>query len=1002
MTGSSGSQQTTDSKSFAGTLKRFRLDAGLTQEELAERSNLSVRGISDLERGARTRPYHSTLERLADALQLESHERRLFLERGGKSETNVASRPIGAYLGANPEGLLVGRVEELRRLTDAVSDAKLGRGRIVFMSGEPGVGKTRLAQESATLARDGGFLVLTGRCHATERTVPFFPFLDVLQQANRAVPQLITGESPARWSRLALLFPEWPLTAPLQSLPSEHNQHRLIQTIDEFFNELAVVTPVAIILDDLQWADESSLRLLQYLARHSATIRVIIVGTYRDIDIPEAHPLRVAVTAMLREGVADRFELKCLDEEDTAQLVEAGVGPVEREVAQWVHRLTGGNAFYVVETTRELLDNGRQRRENSKWSLDDLLPVIVPATVREVIAQRVGSVSKETRAILERASILGEIFRFEDLHFIAEQAETSIEDALEEAAGAGLVRDEGNDVYTFNHALTHQGIYSNVQEHRRRRLHRLVASMLVHRNEGERAGQADEIAQHFLAGGAPKSAISWIIKAGDEAERLFAHSEAESHYLIALDLATEQTGPELIADIQAKRGAAFTAAGQYDEALRLLEPAMQTLFDGGNLSRAAETLGIVLWAHAFHGTASDGARTAQHFLSIFDESVPASLMASLNVQLATIYHFLGQYADQVRTADRARLLATQAESQTLLAEAEDVLGYGLCLLGRIGEGIAILQRALEIARSSGHQPALADISGHIAIASVTSGDFIVAREAAIEAIAVSEVLGDPVLTAAWKIVLGHCHYYTGDWSGARQCFEEARSTGRDVGDHNIEAFCLFALGRLEIREGNRLVASEMLEESARLGRQTRHIQAEREASLSLAEIDILDSRPGKAIARLEFLLDRPEMEEQDVTMMLPTVALAHLELGDDVLADIVITGALARARKQGHVLAQVEALRILGTLRQRQARFAESIDTFETGLNIARDLPDPYQTGRLLYGLGVVEGMIGDVDRARLRLTEALTIFTRLGARADAQRVKRSSGELIDEDGATA
>lgn len=241
---------------FGVLLKRYRVAAGLTQEELAALAGLSPRGISDLERGVRKRPHPATRERLANALELALYDRELFLDGHGDEPERPVVTQLGGFLGSLPIGPLVGREEELAQVIRSAQAVREGAGRLVLVTGEPGVGKTRLAQDLMVHMWERGFLVVTGRCYEPEQLVPFYPFLEVLSVAFRAAPGGIRSEIATRWSSLARLVPELQMPIPPQPADREEERERLLREVGGFLQALAGTRPLAILVDDLQWADE--------------------------------------------------------------------------------------------------------------------------------------------------------------------------------------------------------------------------------------------------------------------------------------------------------------------------------------------------------------------------------------------------------------------------------------------------------------------------------------------------------------------------------------------------------------------------------------------------------------------------------------------------------------------------------------------------------------------------------------------------------------------------
>jgi sugar lactone lactonase YvrE/transcriptional regulator with XRE-family HTH domain len=347
-----------DASSFAVLLSRFRIAVGLTQEELAERSGLSVEAISVLERGVRTRPRAITVHHLAEALALASDDRTRF-ERAARRPPAAAvdgdaqvALPTGNFLGALPSSSLVGRDEEMHRILTVLDAVATGAGHLVVLVGEPGAGKTRLAQELTVEAGRRGFLVATGRCPRAEDVIVYSPIF-------AALDALVDGPPAKSWTTVQ---PEWPgarhaVVDRTGSSDLGAGGRRSGVAATNVLLAAARSAPVAFLLDDLQWADEATLLLLQHLARSTRGARVLLVGIFRDGHVVADHPaLAQALTEMSRERLAETVAVRRLSSEETSALISTLMEQeiISEEFSAFVYRRTKGNPRLVEGMIRSL------------------------------------------------------------------------------------------------------------------------------------------------------------------------------------------------------------------------------------------------------------------------------------------------------------------------------------------------------------------------------------------------------------------------------------------------------------------------------------------------------------------------------------------------------------------------------------------------------------------------------------------------------------------------
>jgi class 3 adenylate cyclase/tetratricopeptide (TPR) repeat protein len=447
--------------------------------------------------------------------------------------------PIGGFLGALPDGELIAREAELGRLLGALDTVMGGTGRLLMLAGEPGVGKTRLAQEVTRVARNRRFLVATGRCYESRGMVPYYPFLEALVAIWTAAPPSLRAEVPRRWPLLTRLLPEQS-SAPALSAGQDEQEH-LFRAVTGFVQAIATELPVAMLLDDLHWADSASLDLLQHLARHTRGGRVLFLGTYRDVEVGRQHPLERMLLDLNREKLLEEVAIRRLPREGTAALTAStlGTGEVSEEFADLLHRYTEGNAFFIQEVLRALVERGDLYHQDGQWGRRAGADIEIPRSVRSAIGERTLRLTGPAQEVLQEASVLGQTFAFDVLQAMSGRSEADVEAALEAALAAGLVREAGKDEYAFNHALTQQTLTAELPTRRKRRLHRAAGEALEQRSGPGHEARAAELTWHFLEGDDAERTLRYSIVAGDQAEANFAHNEAVHHYGTALDLARQ-------------------------------------------------------------------------------------------------------------------------------------------------------------------------------------------------------------------------------------------------------------------------------------------------------------------------------------------------------------------------------------------------------------------------------------------------------------------------------
>ena len=440
---------------------------------------------------------------------------------------------------------LIGRRAERERLERALAGARGGRGALVLLSGEAGVGKTRLAQEAA----EAGAPALRGGARQAD-PAPYGPVVAALRAHLRARPGALDAPGPLR-AHLARILPE------LGEPAAAGDRATLVEAVRDALARLAGAGPLVMVLDDLQWSDAATLDLLGALAEPLGELPALVIGTYRSDGLPRDHMIRRLRNDLRRGGRMEEIALAPLDPAETAELLAAALGGAPSPaLARTVHDRTQGIPFFVEELARALAVRGALRagRRGLELAGDD---VPVPDTVRDAVLMAASELSPEARAAAEVAAVAGEAF---DLGLVAGIAG---EGAVAELADAGVLREAGPGRAAFRHALTREALYADVPWLRRRALHRGLAEGL-----SAAAGSARELATHWLGAGEGGPARDALLRAAGESFALHAYRDAARAGRQALELWPDgEAREDRIAALAAYAGAA-ELAGELAESAR--------------------------------------------------------------------------------------------------------------------------------------------------------------------------------------------------------------------------------------------------------------------------------------------------------------------------------------------------------------------------------------------------------------------------------------------------
>lgn len=605
-------------------------------------------------------------------------------------------------------GRLVGRQGELAAASALWRQAAAGRGQVLLVSGEPGVGKTRFVRELMAQAQVSGGRVLVAEAHP-EGGAPYAPIVRLVRQAATTAGTLpLAPETLAELVTLApelrARFPDVPANPVLDPLAE---RERLCESLSALCAGLAASAPLLLFLDDLHWADSGTLYVVRQLARVAPRLRLQIVLTYREIELDESGALNELLYDLTREHLATRIKLSRLTLGETRQMLETLFsGPVAEELSGGIFQETEGNPFFVEEVCRALMQDARLSLEDGRWrSSVEIQELRIPQSVRLAIQIRVGRLPEAAQEILRLASVLGREFAYDILRAAASADEDLLIESLELAGRAQLISEirpdatgergrVGPSSFVFEHALIPATLRDGVSSLRLQRIHRRAAAAY----ETLRPDDLESIGFHAAGAGDEEKARSCYLRAADHAQQLGALEDA----MRFLDAALEAWPPE----DRRGRADALTRLGtcRWQAAHPGARPALEEACDlyralddrlrRGDLERM---LGRLYWEGGDRQTA------LLHYgeaLRILEQEPSSPELARAVSSMAQMHMLASEYDDCLAWGERALALADQLQADDVRVHVLNTLGTVHAMTGDPQRGLGMLreslQRALEL------------------------------------------------------------------------------------------------------------------------------------------------------------------------------------------------------------------------------------------------------------------------------------------------------------------
>jgi DNA-binding SARP family transcriptional activator len=815
----------------------------------------------------------------------------------------------------------VGREREWALLSGLLQRAMSGQGEVVLVSGEPGIGKTRLLEELAGLATASGAQVLAGRCYELEQNVAYGPIVEALRNLLAILYASPAPCPPARLATVAELFPELREVCPdlpaHRPLPPDEERARLLSALALVIRQCAQSKPLAVLLDDLQWADPSTLQVVHYLGRQVGGQAVLLVGTYRSTRVDRHHPLAVMRDQLVRQGVVLELPLSAFREDDVVLLLRilGSEGPGDF-LARQLYRETEGHPYFLAEVLRTLVQEERIAMDaEGRWhlvarvgraaepaggdaDLDERW--FLPASVRATVLGRLDRLTADDRLLLDYASIVGREFSLPLMAHLLEQSEAALAVQAERLCARGFLRPRRPDYYEFGHDLMRRAAYEALSEPRRRLLHRQMAEALL--AEADRRVPAAGVATHYAASDRPWLALEHTLAAADQAARLVAYDEAVAWCQKGVDIAEAHPAavpPGFRTRLHLQWRALWYYRGDLERTLAADWAALTAARREGDV--AAELQALWHLAHDETQVAAGGPSGAQaKALALArDLGDPAALARSL-ARLGSDSGFLAGPAEREQALDAL----DQAVSLARQVGHPALLHHVLCELwgvGRLPQARAVLEEAVALARQLGDRREEVGTLAKLADLLARQGDFPAAMENAGKGLALAEQADSPAYGAWNRRALGQALAALGQTAEGVAHLQEAARTFEALSWRTMLAGTLLRLGLALHAAGDGPAATAALERVLALSRETHEVY---EAAYALAVLGELRLAQGDREAGGQTLAEAAALAPQ---IGLPWhrggtllhIAAGRLLLGEVEAALIVADEAIRLAEQEG-------------------------------------------------------------------------------------------------------
>jgi len=906
---------------------------------------------------------------------------------------------------------LIDRVEELGLLREAIDKAVSGQGGVFFLCGEAGIGKTRLARELGAYARLRGMHVLYGRCPALFRMDGVPPYVlwkevikDYMEMSTPEQSYRVLGFYPAE---VSVLVPE--LKQKLGAFPPSlsiglgQERDRLFEAVLQFVTNISKEAPLLVVLDDLQWTDQSSLLLMHYMARGIYNRPLLLFGAYRDNEVDEQHPLTPVATELNRDRLLSSIHLERMSFDDVSEMIKRILeqDDVPTEFLKLVHDKTKGNPFFVEEVIKSLKEERILYREDNKWKTKEVTRIEFPKTVKSLVKTRLSRLDEDCQNTLTMASFIGNDFTFEALCAVAGFDEGKALEIMEKTLKTGLIKERvvrGDDIFSFSDVIIRDVVHEEVSHLRHKKLHATIGSALEKTYVKKLDEHLGELAYHFLEGGEKDKALHYFLKAEEKARSIYAWDEGISYAQHALELIEEKAdNAREKADVTERLGDLKGYTGKAEDGIAYVEKALaiwNQLNDKKNIARLHSKVAYYSWLFF-----SDWEKASKHHRLALDilEKEPESVdLANLYEDIAHVLWRSGS-PEALPWAHKALELARRTGAihafgmccndlgvlymkssefeksaeffdQGLKAALEN--GFGdlsltiynnlpqlYWMVGEFEKAVETAEKGSEFGQKAGFLHGLTWINVLLAQGYTFMGELRKALSILEDTLAMSKRIQYEVQVSGSLGGLGYCYHLLGEWDKSLRYLQESLDIARKVGEYQFSAEAALRLGELFTEMGDYDEAEKYLQESNNAyGSAGDTSDQLRTTYPSLAKLYLKTGQIEKAQELINII-------DKNVTETMGKFIIPHTNM-------------------------------LKAMLLREQKKWDQSIELFEKSLQGYRSLNaqkwNVDKFAELLYEYGLVyleRNIEGDREKAYSLLDQALAIYQKMEAQKKIEKI---------------
>ena len=926
-----------------------------------------------------------------------------------------------------PIGEIIGRDEEIVRVKEFIKPIFSGSSGAVCISGEVGVGKTRLVQE---VIRDSDFQdmqFLNSNLSATTQSIPYYPFREIIRCVIKEQGlESIKDISQAYQIELSKIVPELSDKSKIDEHIFIVDKFRLFEGVRRFLALQASKAPLFVCLDNIHWADHSSLELFHYLVRTLKNNPVFFFLVYRIEEVKDSSFQNV-LQLMAREALYKRIDLEPLQTADVARMLSLMIDAIpSSELTEYIFKETGGNPFFIEELMKSLEVNGAFIWDKGKWVFDRSKKIVIPYSVEGVVERKLGMIDIDAHSLLEYAAVIGREFDFTFLRDITKMNEGHLFDLMDEILGMRLLRESGGERYCFSEDVIRGIIYGQINKVKLRRYHRAVGEMLLSFYEGRTEEIVEELSNHFYLSGDKEKTIEYSMISADRAKDAYANRDAIRFYTWAIECLKGRAirGREL-KEIEClkNRAGVLNLIGENEKAKRDLEDAINKVKGIGNKKGKADCLVELCKVYGDSGQYKDALVKADLALDVYKKVNNPKGEAITLKTIGNIHWNLGKYSKALEFY-KSSLKITE-DIGDLECESKNLNNIGVVydVLGEHSKASGFYNRSLKIVKEIGNRRDEATSLNNIGLVYDNLGEYSKALEFCKGSLKITEEIGDRKSEARSLNNIGITHWYLGEYSNALEFFQGSLKIEKEIGNRRDEAAILSNIGvinknlgkysnsleyyrnALKIQEdisdrkgkaqslnnigmvhsniGEYSKALKFYKDSLKIRKEIGDHKGEVESLISIGEI-FIESRNfsnaekycNKACSIAKEIKSKPLLV--DVSLDIVSLNLERNKLKETKRE---LNKILSFANELRSKEIKAKALCLFGRHYTKEGKWDKADASFKESKSIFKEMQNKFELAKVYYYLGLMYKNKGEETNAEKYQKKAIKIFKKLGAK---------------------